>query len=181
MVPSVVNSAELSATPFLGAHIARQQHGRIANLQHQQQPAHGHRLHRVPARCRLAVCRRRPDQRGRRFRPRAAQCQQRRVSGVQFVFNSLNASESLGEVGPDWQLGGFAATTPTKARAPIRIGHDETALLCGSPDVRAERLCCQPREGRAPASYPNHIDLHGPDSGRENENPARVLVAAPSL
>jgi hypothetical protein len=95
--------------------------------------------------------------------------------------NSLRSSESLGKVGPNWQLGGFAATTPTKARAPIRIGHDETALLCGSPDVRAERLCCQPREGRAPASYPNHIDLHGPDSGRENENPARVLVAAPSL
>jgi hypothetical protein len=65
-----------------------------------------------------------------------------------------------------------------EARAPIRIGHDETTLLCGSPDARAERLCCQPREGRALASYPNHVDLHGPDSGTENENPARKQTRA---
>ena len=29
------------------------------------------------------------------------------------AFNSLTGSQSLGKVGPDWQLGGFAATTPT--------------------------------------------------------------------
>jgi hypothetical protein len=33
------------------------------------------------------------------------------------------------------------------------------------------------REGRGSATYPRHVDLHRPDSGTENENPARVRRA----
>ena len=93
--------------------VAQQQDRRVGSLRHQQQSTHRRRLHRHGG-LGLAVRGHRPDSRSRRVRSGVAQRQHRRNSRSTISRQqSLVGAASLGTVGLDWQLGGFAADPPT--------------------------------------------------------------------